>query len=72
MEFTMEVKFMRYCMAQYYQIYYHGGNIEKAIDRCFGALMFLNNCFEGYDATLNKWWDDEMLPKFRTLNFKKR
>lgn len=68
MEFKMNVKLKRYCMTEYYTIYYHGGSIEKAIDRCYGAVMFcINNCFDDYNEELGKWWDDEMLPKFREL-----
>ena len=64
----MENKLKRYCMTEYYTVYYHGGNIEKAIDRCYGAMMFcINNCFDDYNENLAKWWDDEMLPKFREL-----
>ena len=64
----MENKLKRYCMAEYYIVYYHGGSIEKAIDRCYGAMMFcINNCFDDYNENLAKWWDDEMLPKFREL-----
>lgn len=65
---TIEAKLKKYCMKEYYNYYYHGGNLEKAIDRCYGAMMFaINNCFDDFNEDLGKWWDDEMLPKFREL-----
>ena len=43
-------------------------NVTKAIDRCYGILMFAaNTLFKDYNEELGKWWDDEMLPKFREL-----
>ena len=42
--------------------------IHESITRCYGVLMFaINNLFEDYNDELGKWWDDEMLPKFREL-----
>lgn len=67
----MENKLKRYCMTEYYDIYYHGGDIEKAIDRCYGAIMFcINNCFDDYNENLGKWWNNVMLPKFEKLERK--
>ena len=43
-------------------------NIKSAIDRCYGVIMFgCNVLFKDYNEELAKWWDDEMLPKFREL-----
>lgn len=71
MEFTMEVKIMTYCYDEYHNYLLYGGNLEKVIDRCYGAVMFaINNCFDNYNETVAKWWEDEMLPKFKALNFK--
>ena len=67
----MESKLKEYCMLEYYNIYYHGGDLEKAIDRCYGAVMFcINNCFEEYNEGLAKWWDNEMLPRLQKLKRK--
>ncbi len=66
---TTETKLKRCCMAQYYDVYYHGGSTEKAIDRCYGAIMFaINNLFDDFNDDIAKWWDDEMLPRFRELD----
>ena len=65
-ELEMEFKVMDYCLDEYHTYLFHGGNLEKAIDRCYGAIMFaINNCFETYNENLAKWWENEMLPKFR-------
>ena len=41
---------------------------RHAIDRCYGIIMFaINELFDDYNDELGKWWDDEMLPKFREL-----
>lgn len=41
---------------------------RHAIDRCYGIIMFaINELFNDYNDELGKWWDDEMLPKFREL-----
>ena len=64
----MENKIKCYCMTEYYNLYYHGGSIEKAIDRCYGVIMFaINNLFDDYNEELGKWWDDKMLPRFHNL-----
>jgi len=42
--------------------------VEKSIDRSFGALQFvLNNLGEPYDEDLAKWWENDMLQRFREL-----
>lgn len=67
-ELEMEFKAMGYCLNEYNTYRHCGGNLEKAIDRCYGVIMFaINNCFETYNESLAKWWDDEMLPIFKTL-----
>ena len=64
----MKNKIKSFCMSECDLVYYHGGNLEKAIDRCYGAVMFcINNCFNDYNEELAKWWDDEMLPRLREL-----
>lgn len=36
--------------------------------RCYGIIMFaLDTLFDDYNEELGKWWDNEMLPKFREL-----
>lgn len=65
---TIEFKLKSYCMNEYYNLYHHGGSVEKAIDRCYGAVMFaINNCFDDFNDDLGRWWDNEMLPRFREL-----
>ena len=59
----------QYCEYEYSRLLYNS-NIEKAIDRCYGAVMFVLNFTERYDDSIAKWWDDEMLPKFRELQRK--
>ena len=67
----MESKLKKYCMMEYHNFCYHGGDLEKAIDRCYGAVMFcINNCFEDFNDELGKWWENEMLPKFQELKRK--
>ena len=67
-ELEMEFKVIDYCLNEYNTYLHHGGDLEKAIDRCYGAVMFaINNCFETYNESLAKWWENEMLPKFRKL-----
>lgn len=51
-----------------FMIKYRNIAIENAIHRCYGIIMFaINNCFEDYNDELAKWWDDEMLHKFKAL-----
>ena len=41
---------------------------SHAVDRCYGVIMFaINNLFTEFNEELSKWWEDEMLPKFRDL-----
>lgn len=41
---------------------------SRAVDRCYGVIMFaINNLFTEFNEELSKWWEDEMLPKFRDL-----
>lgn len=64
----MERKLKNFCRQEYSNCKNWGGDVEKAIDRCYGAMMFaINNCFDDFNEDLGKWWDDEMLPKFREL-----
>ena len=43
-------------------------SVRHAIDRCYGVIMFaINSCFDKYNEELAKWWDNEMLPKFKKL-----
>lgn len=62
----LEEELKQYCEYEYSCLRYDS-NIEKAIDRCYGAIMFVLNFTEKYDDSIAKWWDDEMLPKFRKL-----
>lgn len=43
-------------------------SVQCATHRSFGVLMFaINELFDSYNEELGKWWEDEMLPKFREL-----
>lgn len=48
----------------------HGANIEKMVDRCYGAVMYSSYLLssESYEV-VGKWWDDEMLPLLRKMEF---
>ena len=52
---------------------YHS-NPHKALTRSYGVVMFVINVLLEYDSEeakiIEKWWDDEMLPKFRELERK--
>lgn len=45
--------------------------IYNALTRSFGIVLFAINELLDYDSEeslmIQKWWDDEMLPKFREL-----
>lgn len=62
----------QYCEDEYKNCIRYHSDIEKAIDRCYGAVMFVLNYTERYDDLIGKWWDDEMLPKFRELQYERR
>ena len=67
----MKEELKAYCEKEYNQCWQWNGDVEKAIDRCYGAVMFVLNYTERYDDSIAEWWDDEMLPKFRKLERKK-
>lgn len=47
---------------------YGKGTVNLSKTRCYGIIMFaINELFDDYNEELAKWWDDEMLPKFREL-----
>lgn len=69
-EIKMEDKVKAWIEMEYKDQLRHGDNCSAfhAVDRCYGVIMFaINNLFEDYNDELGKWWDDEMLPKFRDL-----
>jgi len=50
---------------------YGKGTVNLSKTRCYGVIMFaLNELFDDYNEELAKWWDDEMLPKFRELEMR--
>lgn len=68
----MEEKLKAYCEKEYEQCWEWDENVEKAIDRCYGAVMFcITNCFPSFNEELGDWWNDEMLPKFRKLQMER-
>lgn len=71
----MERALKEYCEREYQlckRCKINASLIEKAIDRCFGAVLFcINNCFITYNEELGNWWTEEMLPKFEKLKLDK-
>ena len=63
----MQEEIKQYCEEEYNSCIRYHSSIEKAIDRCYGAVMFVINYTERYDNLVAEWWDNEMLPKFREL-----
>ena len=53
------------------KIYGDGLSTRHAIDRCYGAFMFVINEILDYDSEESQrlifWWENEMLPKFNLL-----
>lgn len=56
-----------YCEYEYNLTKMGGYDIQSSVTRCYGAVMFVINMNDSFDAETGKWWDDEMLPKFREL-----
>ena len=66
-------KLKAYCEFEYNNVLKCGFDAEKATTRCYGAMMFVFNFSDVKDnEKIGKWWDDEMLPKFRKLEMKGR
>ena len=64
----MREKIKAYCEDEFRTCLIHHSNVEKAVDRCYGAVMFfINYMTPEFDEEIAKWWDDEMHPKFREL-----
>ena len=60
-------KLKEYCNYEMDSVERHGYDPHNAVTRCYGATMFVLNFLDSFDDSLAKWWDDEMLPKFREL-----
>jgi len=60
------IKLKEYCEHQLQEVDRFGYNPYAAVTQCYGAIMFVIN-MDNFDDELNKWWSDEMLPKFRKL-----
>lgn len=61
----MEEKVKNWIKIEYEYAVKHG-HVSKAIDRCYGVMMFATNeLFDGFNENLAQWWDSEMLPMFR-------
>ena len=67
----MKEKVKKWIEREYKQVKNWGADkysIQCATHRSFGVLMFaINELFDDYNEELSKWWEDEMLPKFREL-----
>ena len=66
----MQEKIKEYCYHELEMCKRWGYDPQQALTRCYGAVMFVIN-MDGFDEELGKWWDDEMLPKFRELEMGK-
>ena len=64
-------KLKEYCEHELKMVNRFGHDPHEAVTRCYGAMMFIIN-MDNFDDELEKWWDDEMLPKFRELERKKK
>lgn len=65
----MTEKLKAFCEHELWQVENRGYDVHGAVTRCFGAMMFVANDLLGGEEgeELGKWWDDEMLPRFRKL-----
>ena len=64
-------KIKAYCEHELICVEKWGYNPHEAVTRCYGAVMFLLFSFEEDELEdLGKWWDDEMLPRFRKLEMR--
>ena len=66
----MEKDIKKWIEREYINTKIYGDDLSTrhAIDRCYGAVMFcINNCFPSFNEELARWWENEMLPKFRKL-----
>ena len=47
---------------------YGKDTVKLSMTRCYGIVMFaINELFDDYNEELAKWWDNEMLTKFKEL-----
>lgn len=62
-------KVKSYCNHEIENVEKRGYDPHGAVTRCYGAIMFVaNEILGGIEGEeLGKWWDNEMLPKFREL-----
>lgn len=65
----MTEKLKAFCEHELWQVENRGYDAHGAVTRCYGAMMFVaNDLLDGEEGEkLGKWWDDEMLPRFRKL-----
>lgn len=48
----------------------HGASVEKMVDRCYGAVMYSSYLLSSNDdSEIADWWDNEMLPLLRKMEF---
>ena len=63
-------KLKEYCEYELRNVEHFGYDPHTATTRCYGAVMFVIN-IDDFDEELGKWWDNEMLPRFRELEMRK-
>ena len=65
----MAEKLKAFCEHELWLAENRGYDVHGAVTRCYGAMMFVaNELLDGEEGEkLGKWWDDEMLPRFRKL-----
>lgn len=48
----------------------HGANLDKMIDRCYGAVMYSTYLLSSEESKkVGEWWDNEALPDLRALYY---
>ena len=62
-------KVKAWCEYEMHMVLKSRADAHCATTRCYGVVMFVTNQLLGYDSPeaqeIVKWWDDEMLPRFR-------
>ncbi len=68
---TITEKVTIWIESEYKSCVTYRSNPHEALTRSYGVIMFAINMLLKYDSEeakiIEKWWDDEMLPKFREL-----
>ena len=60
----MKEKLKNYCEYELSMCKRYSIDPSVAIDRCYGAVMFVSSQFEADSEEIGKWWNEEMHPRF--------